>query len=44
MKDLEVIMQTAKENPKTKWGDRDWVRLAWNDWEVEAAPAAEAER
>ena len=34
----------SKENPKTKWGDRDSIRMVYNDWEVKVANAAEAER
>ncbi|RPB20186.1 hypothetical protein L211DRAFT_893680 [Terfezia boudieri ATCC MYA-4762] len=44
LKAEEVEAGLKRENNKTKWGNRDWVRLVYNDWEVEVASAAEAER
>jgi hypothetical protein len=44
LSEIEVEAQLSKENPKTRWGDRDWIRMVYNDWEVEVATAAEAER
>jgi len=44
LSEIEVQTQLSKENLKTKWGDRDLIWIVYNDWEVEVANAAEAER
>ena len=42
--EFAVAITNKNKVEKIKWGDWDWIRLRWNDWELEVVSAVEAKK
>lgn len=44
LSEVEGEAQLSKKNSKNRWGDRDLIRMVYNNWEEEVAIGVEAEK